>query len=96
MARHFGWDPVKRRLNLKKHGVDFVRAVQVFADPTAVHEEDTTEPYNEQRFRTIGVASGSLLTVIYTERDALTRIISARNATKQEKRIYVAGQDYQS
>ena len=96
MSRQFTWDETKRRLNLKKHGIDFVRAFQVFADPASVHDEDTTERYAEQRFRAIGVASGSLLTVIYTEPGELTRIISARNATKREKKFYAESQDYQS
>jgi uncharacterized protein len=96
MTRQFTWDETKRRLNLQKHGVDFVRAAAVFADPAAVHDEDRTERYDEVRFRVIGVASETLLAVIYTERGDLTRIISARNATKREKRIYAASQDYQS
>ena len=91
----FVWDEDKRRRNLKKHGVDFVRAALAFADPAAVREEDRTERYDEQRFRLIGVGADGLLTVIYTERGADVRIISARNASKKEKQIYAANQDYQ-
>jgi len=83
----YEWDPAKATANLRKHGIEFADAVTVFADPLAATRADD-EP-DEERFVTIGVeASGELLVVVYTWRGSRIRIISARKATRRERRDY--------
>lgn len=86
----FEWDEEKRRSNLQKHGVDFVRACQIFAGYT-VEFEDNRYNYGEERFVAIGQTGGQVLTVVYTVRGEVLRLISARKATKDETRIYYEG-----
>ena len=83
----FEWNEEKRRSNLAKHGVDFLRACQIFRGPT-VDYEDTRYYYGEERFVAIGKTNGEFLTVVYTWRGEVIRLISARKATKNERRIY--------
>lgn len=83
----FAWDPNKAAANLRKHGVDFADAATVFYDERAVTIPDPGS--EEQRFITIGVdATGRLLVVVYTWREDRIRIISARRATRRERRDY--------
>jgi uncharacterized DUF497 family protein len=84
----FEWDPAKARANLAKHGVDFDVAKNVFLDPAAIVEPDDSDPA-EDRWRTIGLAGGKVLFVVFTERSGnVIRIISARKANKREERNY--------
>ena len=84
----YEWDPAKNRANLAKHGVDFADAVAVFEDDLALTRPDT-ESHGESRFVTLGVDPfGRHLVVVFTERGARIRIISARLATKQERTSY--------
>jgi hypothetical protein len=84
----YEWDAAKSRVNLAKHGVDFADAVAVFEDDLALTRPDT-ESRGEARFVTLGIDGfGRLLVVVYTERDACMRLISARIATKQERMSY--------
>lgn len=72
---------------LKKHKVDFADAVTVFDDDLAITVEDVD--HDEERFVTIGMdALGRLLVVVYTWREVSIRLISARKATKSERRQY--------
>jgi uncharacterized protein len=84
----YEWDDTKAQSNLQKHGVDFADAVAVFSDPAALTVEDDFP--DEPRFVTLGMdAFGTLLVVIYTWREEGTiRIISARKATRAERRRY--------
>jgi uncharacterized DUF497 family protein len=83
----FEWDARKAASNQRKHGVDFADAATVLYDDRAVTITDQTS--TEERFVTIGLdALGRLLVVIYTWRGARARIISARKATRREKREY--------
>lgn len=85
------WDPDKAARNLAKHGVRFGDAELVLYDPHAVTVEDEAAA-GEQRFVTIGVdALGSVLVVVYTFRGEDLRLISARPATRREKRTYEEG-----
>ncbi|MDG2991038.1 BrnT family toxin [Candidatus Synechococcus calcipolaris G9] len=85
------WDPNKAAINLKKHGVSFSDAEAVLYDPNALSFEDTTVQ-GEQRFVVIGMGHlWRLLVVIYTDRGNCVRLISARPATRSEKRQYESG-----
>lgn len=88
----FEWDEEKRQSNLKKHGVDLIQARQIFEGYT-VEFADNRYNYGEERFVAIGQAGVQVLTVVYTVRSEVIRLISARKATKDETRIYYEG-DY--
>ena len=89
MDMRFEWDAQKAVYNLAKHGVSIDDASTVFGDPLAGTISDPRHSVGEQRFVTIGhSADGSLIVVIHVERDDRTRIISARRATRREKRKY--------
>ncbi len=81
------WDREKAASNLKKHGVSFDEAVPIFFDPFAATFDDPGHPSGEHRLLTIGYSSRDrLIIVCHTERRGSVRIISARRATKGEKR----------
>ncbi len=83
----YEWDPNKAIANIEKHGIDFADAVTVFDDLNAVTIDDPD--YEEQRFITIAMdAFGRILVVVYTWRGDFIRIISARKATKNERKQY--------
>ena len=83
----YQWDPNKAKSNLRKHGVSFADAVGVFEDENAVTIQDENE--REDRFITIGRDFLSrILVVVYTFRNIVIRIISARKATARERKIY--------
>ena len=83
----FEWDPVKRERNLQKHGVDFVRAVQVLQG-RVLWRPDTRRQYGEPRLLLTGEADGLILTLVVTPRGTRWRIISARKASTDERRAY--------
>lgn len=88
----FEWDPEKGEKNLRKHGVSFDEAATVFGDPLAVTFFDPDHSDDEDRFLTFGYsADGILLIVSHTDREERTRIISARRATRRERKIYEEG-----
>jgi len=82
------WDPEKASLNLRKHGVDFETAAQVFFD-RLVYVEDASVP-DEARDAAIGMTETfMLLLVVHVHyENSMIRIISARKATKKERRTY--------
>lgn len=83
----YEWDPNKEKSNYKKHRVKFADAVGVFEDEDAITIEDDHK--KEDRFITIGMDFLSrILVVVYTFRDVVIRIISARKATARERKIY--------
>jgi len=85
----FEWDDEKAEANLKKHGVAFDEAKTVFRDPMYLIFADPDHSVNEKRFLIIGMSeSNRLLFVSYTERQAATRIIGARKATRRERKRY--------
>ena len=83
----FVWDEAKRRLNLRKHGIDFADANRIFRGVTFT-AEDTREDYGEQRFLTLGLLEDQVVSVAHTEQGEEIRIISIRKATKHEARFY--------
>jgi uncharacterized DUF497 family protein len=84
----FQWDPDKAENNSKKHGVEFADAVGVFTDELALSIEDP-DSLSERRWVVIGRGlTDQILTVVYTMRGEAIRIISARPATRRERRDY--------
>lgn len=81
------WDEAKRRSNLRKHGLDFADAEQVFAGPMAVFE-DTREAYGEHRLIGIGLLDCLVVLVVHVESDEAIRIISMRKADPHETSLY--------
>ncbi len=84
----FEWDENKNKLNLKKHGVDFNQAKEVFNDKDKIEITDNRKDYGEERTKIIGKAMDLLLSVIYTMRDVTVRLISARAASRKERKDY--------
>jgi hypothetical protein len=92
MALQFEWDSKKAQLNKRKHGITFEEASTIFGDPLSITIHDPAHSIGEDRFITIGTsANGRFIVVVHTERDDTIRIISARNATGNEKRQYEQG-----
>ena len=88
----FEWDRDKADANLKKRGVSFHEAATVFGDPLSVTFYDPDHSLEEDRYITMGTSStGRLLIVSHTDRDDRARIISSRNTTRRERRIYENG-----
>ena len=86
------WDPKKAATNRKNHGVSFEEAASVFGDALAVTFDDPDHSIGEQRWLTFGFSSDErLLVVSHTERGGKTRVISARVATRHERKIYEDG-----
>jgi hypothetical protein len=84
----FEWDKAKDKANIAKHGVGFSVARDVFRDVFAIELLDDRHDYGEERYVIIGMAEGRLLSVAYTMRGDIIRIITARSATPLEKRQY--------
>ncbi len=78
MARaRFEWDPEKDAENQRKHGVSFLEAQYAFADPRRVIARDLSHSQTEERFYCFGEAGGGVLTVRFTYRASVIRIIGA-------------------
>lgn len=93
MRYRFEWDADKALRNRAKHGVSFRLATGVFRDPMAISIFDEDHSIDEDRWVTIGHSlEGKLLVVVHRIREAgsvrTVRIISARRATRREKRQY--------
>ena len=89
----FEWDPQKAVSNLLSHGVSFEEAASVFGDPLAATVADPDHSTDEHRFITMGVTLAQrLVVVVHTDRADQTRIISARAATRGEKKKYEENQ----
>ena len=73
----FDWDPDKDTANQQKHDVSFIRAQFAFADPLRVIARDITHSQTEQRFYCFGDVDGEVLTVRFTYRASVIRILGA-------------------
>ncbi len=92
MSLEFEWDKDKAKTNLNKHGVTFEEASSIFGDPLALTIPDPQHSVEEDRFVTLGESHRNrLLVVVYTDREDKIRIISARVATRQERKNYEKG-----
>jgi uncharacterized protein len=85
----FEWDPNKGATNLADHGVSFDEAVTAFEDPLSLTIEDPHHSEHEERLILLGRSRDNrLLVVVHTEREDRIRLISARPATRRERRDY--------
>ena len=86
--QRFAWDPQKNQINIIKHYISFSRAAKIFDGPR-VEKEDTRQDYGEDRIIALGKSEGRILRVVYTRRNSVIRIISARRAKKHERAEYI-------
>ncbi len=85
----FEWNSAKAAANFNKHGVSFEEAATVFADVLSHVFPDIDHSNDETRFLLIGMShSGRVLVVSHTDRGDVVRVISAREATKKERKFY--------
>ena len=82
----FEWELPKAELNLRKHGVSFEDAKEVFKDPLNIEWPDDSD--HEERTIVVGQFQSRFYYVVYTERQPKIRLISARRATKNEQARY--------
>jgi uncharacterized DUF497 family protein len=86
------WDNRKAAANLRKHGVSFDEAVTALENPLAVTYRDPDHSEDEFRFLTFGHSSnGRILVLAHADRAEAIRLISARLATRSERRAYEEG-----
>ena len=83
----FAWDEKKNAANVRKHSLRFEDAVRIFEGDIVEKLDDGS--HDEERWVAIGVTSGKEVVVIYVEkREDIRRIISARGATRKERKDY--------
>jgi hypothetical protein len=89
MGLIFEWDKRKAAANLRKHQVSFEEAATVFGDPLSLTIEDPDTLLQEERAITVGHSySGRTVVVVHVDRGDRIRIVSARSATRREKKVY--------
>jgi len=85
----FVWDQEKAQQNLVKHGVSFEEASTAFGDPLSITRYDPDHSFDEDRYLLLGATYDCHLVVVsYTDRLDTVRIISARMASRPERRTY--------
>jgi uncharacterized DUF497 family protein len=90
----FEWDSRKAASNRAKHGVSFEEASSVFGDPLGRIVEDPRHSLGERRHVLLGSSERHrVLAVMFTDREEVIRLISARKATRQERKNYEDQQD---
>jgi uncharacterized DUF497 family protein len=94
----FDWDPRKAKSNRLKHGVSFEEAATAFLDQDALDGEDLEHSESEaRRLRLAKSSPGRVLVIAYTIRrkdnEEITRIISARRASRKERKRYAVEED---
>ena len=88
----FEWDRRKAADNFRKHGVPFQEAATVFDDPLAITFPDPDHSEDESRWLTFGIsAEQRFLVVAHAEAGDTIRVVSARRATRNERKIYEEG-----
>jgi uncharacterized protein len=84
----FEWYPAKNAANIKKHGISFEEAATIFNGPMLSGRDDSA---GEPREKSFGLIGGLVVVcVIHTDRDDRIRIISARKATANERKLFDA------
>ena len=87
----FEWDDAKSDVNQSKHDISFEEAQTVFFDESALEFEDPDHSIEEERFLFLGFSLKLKVLVVchcYRSDDSIIRIISARKATKKERKVY--------
>ena len=90
----FEWDEEKNKITIQKHSIDFKEAASVFYDINAIVFDDPDHSYDEERFLILGMSLTERICIVshcYRGENEVIRIISARQATKKECRIYYEG-----
>lgn len=85
---NFEWDEAKSEACFRERGFDFTYAARAFFDPDRLIQADTRHSYGEERYQLLGKIEQRLFVVVYTPRDDVLRIISARKANQREVRHY--------
>lgn len=89
MGYIFEWDQRKAATNLRKHGISFQEATSVFSDLLSITISDPDHSDSEARFVDVGLSHrGRLLVISYIERGDNIRMISARGASRWERKKY--------
>ena len=94
MQYNFEWDPVKAKTNLKKHGISFEEASEIFLDPLQLSFCDDEHSGQEEHWITLGTTKNHKLRLVvhtflvYYQEQVTVRIISARPATTHEQKQY--------
>ncbi|MFY0733724.1 BrnT family toxin [Aurantimonas sp. NFXS3] len=87
MADQFEWDEAKNASNLKKHGIRFEEAATIFDGPVVTRTDP--DHINEVRERSYGLLGGTIVVcVVHTDRHGKIRIITARKATRGERKMF--------
>ena len=87
-SMEFKWDETKNQTNIRKHGIGFDTARRIF-EGTVATSPDRRRDYGEDRHISIGrVEPGALIVVAHTERRGRIRLISARPASRKERKVY--------
>ena len=84
----FEWDEAKSEACFRNRGFDFAYAAFAFADPDRMVRQDSRYSYGEDRYQLIGRIEGRLFVLVYTPRNEVMRIISARKANQREVKLY--------
>lgn len=85
---NFDWDENKNKSNQEKHKIAFEDATDVFKDKNRL--EYVSDRQGETRYLTVGKVFQVIISVVYTARDLIIRIISARLASQDERRAYLS------
>ncbi|BBK31184.1 hypothetical protein EDC65_1375 [Stella humosa] len=83
----FDWTPAKNERNLRERAIGFDKAARIFLGPV-IEFCDSRHSYGEVRIVALGVADGRELVVVYSDRDGVRRIISARRANTKERKLW--------
>lgn len=81
------WDEPKRRINLKKHGIDLAELESAFDGPMVTVEDDRAA-YGELRLQSLAMWRGRVVFLVWTERQAAAHLISCRHADRSETQAY--------
>jgi uncharacterized protein len=90
----FEWDEAKSQWTLKERGFSFAYASLIFEDQRRLERVDRRRDYGEERWQTIGEIEGETYFVVFTIRERVVRIISARRAHDHENRTYRKGETW--
>jgi len=85
----FEWDDAKAAENVRNHGVSFPQAALAFSDPFAVERIDLREDYGEERIILLGMAGNQVLTVVYTERQNMSKTSTIARARRNGRLVRV-------